>query len=211
MGSNDKVSFSGKVLGVQPRIRLMRSFSERAHTYQGYNLFIDPDNNHSSAPLIIAIGKSAHLKNQFQQNNIISGAGVEVHDTRLEIATLYKVSRLKKKGMESDNSTKPPPCYNCPPDLKVYKERGHRRLNARTYSTKCSFCMWGCKMPVALIVDHWNPSDKKYRFETFCYGPGSCPLFNSGPARKLYGRNGMTAIEDDWVDAQDTAHRGPDD
>lgn len=29
-------------------------------------------------------------------------------------------------------------------------------------------------MPVEMIVDHWNPSQKRYRFETFSYGPKNC-------------------------------------
>jgi hypothetical protein len=28
-----------------------------------------------------------------------------------------------------------------PPELEVYRERGHRRLAARTYDTKCYSCM----------------------------------------------------------------------
>jgi len=32
-------------------------------------------------------------------------------------------------------------------------------------------------MPVEIIVDRWNPSRKMYRFETFCYGPKSHPLY----------------------------------
>jgi hypothetical protein len=30
------VSWQGAILGIQPRIRLTRSFDERAHTYLGY-------------------------------------------------------------------------------------------------------------------------------------------------------------------------------
>ena len=38
--------------------------------------------------------------------------------------------------------------------------------------------------PVEMIIDQWNPSKRRYRTETFCYGPRSCPLYRSGPARK---------------------------
>jgi len=97
-----------------------------------------------------------------------------------------------------------------PPELEVYRERGHCRLAARTYDTKCSSCMWGAKMPVEIIVDNWNPSRKKYRFETFCYGPLSCELYKAGPNRKVEGRNGMVFVEEDWIDAMNTEHRGED-
>ena len=98
-----------------------------------------------------------------------------------------------------------------PPTLEVYRARGHRRLAARTYDTKCSACIWGCQMAVEMIVDHWNPSVRRYRRETFCYGPKSCTSYKAGPTRKVPGRKGMSWEEEDWVDDDATAHRGPDD
>jgi len=65
-------------------------------------------------------------------------------------------------------------------------------------------------MAVEMIVDQWNPANKKFRFETFCYGPKSCPFYAAGPARKVPGRRGMTWEEEDWVDEEATAHRGRD-
>ena len=97
-----------------------------------------------------------------------------------------------------------------PPDLETYRERGHRRLDARTYNTKCQSCIWGCNMPVEIIIDQWNPSQKRYRFESFCYGPKSCSLYRSGRIRSVPGRKGMVWEEEDWVDEQDTAHRSMD-
>ncbi len=69
--------------------------------------------------------------------------------------------------------------------------------------------MWGCWMPVEMIIDQWNPSKRRYRTETFCYGPLFCPFYESGPARKVPGRHGMSYTEEDWVDAEATSHRGP--
>jgi hypothetical protein len=62
-------------------------------------------------------------------------------------------------------------------------------------------------MPVEIIIDHWNPGKRKYRFETFCYGPLSCKLYAAGPVRKVPGRNGMVYEEEDWVDEEATGHR----
>ena len=94
--------------------------------------------------------------------------------------------------------------------LSVYRERGHPRLPARTYEEKCTTCMWGYHMAVAMIVDQWNPSQRRYRTETFCYGPRRCPFYRSGPARKVPGRRGMTHTEEDWIDEEATSRRGPD-
>ena len=48
-------------------------------------------------------------------------------------------------------------------------------------------------------------------FATFCYGPKSCPVYKAGAPRKVPGRKGMVYVEEDWVDEQETSHRGPDD
>ena len=66
-------------------------------------------------------------------------------------------------------------------------------------------------MPVEMIIDQWNPRKKKYRFETFCYGPKSCSTYKAGPTRKVPGRKGMVWVEEDWVDEEAVSHRGMDD
>ena len=65
-------------------------------------------------------------------------------------------------------------------------------------------------MPVEMIVDQWNPERRRYRTETFCYGPLSCPSYKFGPTRKVPGRHGMNYEEEDWIDQDATGHRGPD-
>ena len=66
-------------------------------------------------------------------------------------------------------------------------------------------------MPVEMIIDQWNPRRRKYRFETFCYGPKSCAFYKPGPTRKVPGRKGMLWEEEDWVDDDAVSHRGMDD
>lgn len=70
--------------------------------------------------------------------------------------------------------------------------------------------MWGCRMAVEIIVDQWKPWIRKYRTETFCYGPKSCKTYRPGPNRRVTGRNKMVYIEEDWVDEMLTEHRGED-
>ena len=62
-------------------------------------------------------------------------------------------------------------------------------------------------MAVEMIIDHWNPSKLRYHTETFCYGPRACPLYRSGPERKVPGRHGMSYTEEDWVDDEATTPR----
>ena len=65
-------------------------------------------------------------------------------------------------------------------------------------------------MAVEIIIDHWNPSQRQYRTETFCYGPKSCKFYKAGPARQVPGRRGMRWTEEDWIDEEMTAHRSED-
>lgn len=208
--SGKKITWSGRVVAVQPRIRLIRSFDERSHSYLGYVLCTDGTCGGEAGAFLIAIGEAAHATHRFQTGMELSGSSVPVEDPRKETAALYKTSGLKVVRNAEGETHAGPPFLGVPPNLETYRSRGHRRLDARTYDTKCTSCIWGCRMPVEMIIDQWNPSKRQYRFETFCYGPKSCPFYRPGPARKVPGRKGMSYIEEDWVDDDATAHRGPD-
>jgi hypothetical protein len=202
-----KLAFSGVVTGVQPRIRLMRSFDERSHTYLGYVLRVRGADDRE---LLVAIGEAAHAKHQLRAGDSVSGEGVPVADPRIEIAAIYRVSKLRVLARGADGASSAPPWRGVPPELPVYRARGHRRLDARTYESVCTTCRWGCRMPVELVVDPWGGSASRHRMETFCYGPLSCALYRAGPPRKVPGRRGMSWTEEDWVDEEAVRHRGPD-
>ncbi len=209
MATASKIEWSGIITSVQPRIRLLRSFDERHHAYLGYALKVIGIVDQDEREFWVGVGKGAHAKHQFQVGDHVSGMAQPVADPRLEFAEFYKASKLQVES-EREEST-PPPWHGIPQDLEEYRARGHRRLSARTYDVSCSSCMWGCRMPVSIIVDQWNPSQKKYRFETFCYGPKSCRLHSAGPNRKVEGRKGMVWTEEDWVDDEAVGYRGLDD
>lgn len=203
----NKLSFTGTITSIQPRIRLTRSFDEASHTYLGYAIKLAGAIDGGDKDFSVGIGKAAQAKHELKVNDVISGECLPVLDPDMEPVDYYKVSKLKIISCGEQGSTSTP-WELVPPELAIYRERGHRRLAARTYDTKCISCMWGCRMPVEIIVDNWNPRGRrKYRFETFCYGPLSCKLYKAGPNRKVEGRNGMVYIEEDWVDEQMTGHR----
>ena len=206
----DKTAWEGTLIGVQPRIRLTRSFDQRTHSYFGYVLRVRGVLGDEAREFVVAIGKAAQAKHAFRAGDQVAGVGEPVAKPALETADLYKVSGLKVVARGAEAIDSPPPILGPPPTLEVYRERGHRRLAARTYSTKCSTCIWGCEMAVEMIIDHWNPSAKRYRRETWCYGPKSCRFYSAGPTRKVPGRRGMSWEEEDWVDEEATARRRPD-
>lgn len=209
--SAEKVAWSGRIVAVQPRIRLLRSFDERQHTYQGFVLRVDGTSGDARMEFLIAVGKAAQEKHRFSAGMEVCGLSIPVPDPQIETAGFYKTSGLKVLKDPAGETSAGAPFHGVPPDLETYRSRGHRRLDVRTYESKCSTCIWGCRMPVEMIIDHWNPSKKQYRFETFCYGPKSCSLYRAGPPRKVPGRKGMSYTEENWVDEDATSNRGMDD
>lgn len=206
-----KIEWRGTVTAVQPRFRLGRSFDQRHHEYLGYALQVRGEIHGTPATAWFGVGKAAHEKHCFHVGQELAGRAERVADPRLEVVDYYKVSRLSvKEGAAPADA--PPPWHGVAPPIEVYRKRGHRRLAARTYATApCSSCIWGAHMAVEMIIDHWNPDLRTYRTETFCYGPKSCRFYRPGPTRKVPGRRGMSFDEGDWVDEQETEHRGPDD
>ncbi len=206
----EKLKFAGSVKAVQPRIRLGRSFDQFQHNYMGYAILVEGSLADELSVIWVGIGKGAQSKHQFKVNDQISGECLPVADDRLERVGYYKVSKLVKAAGREGEAQSPPPWETNPPELEIYRARGHRRLDTRTYHAKCQSCIWGCRMPVEITVDHWNPGVLEYRFETFCYGPKSCPFYKAGPIRKVPGRQGNVYHEEDWVDEENTRHRGVD-
>lgn len=206
----DKLRFEGKISSVQPRIRLTRSFDQFSHTYLGYAVRLEGEIDDRPATFSIGIGKAVQAKHQLKVNDVISGACLPVADPPLEPVEFYKVSKLEVVSVGEAGSPSEPWERNAP-ELEVYRERGHRRLAARTYDTKCVSCCWGVRMAVEIIIDQWNARGRvDYRDETFCYGPLSCKHYKAGPKRRVEGRKGMVYVEEDWVDEEMTGHREPD-
>ena len=204
-----KLAWRGRVIAVQPRIRLTRSFDQRDHSYLGYMLRVVGSLDDRQAEFTVGIGEAAQAKHGFRVGDEVEGTSLPVEEQRAEPVEYYKTSGLKLIARAPKDQETAPPWRGLAPELAVYRERGHRRLDSKTYDNRCSSCIWGCRMPVVMIVDHWNPSRKRYRFETFCCGPKDCSFYRSGPTRKVPGRRGMSWEEEDWVDEQETSGRGP--
>lgn len=207
---SNKLDWQGTLLAVQPRIRLMRSFDQRSHSYLGYVLRIEGTIGDEESVFSVGIGQAAQAKHKFRAGDVISGRAESVPDPKIEPCDFYKASGFKVVDRSAEEMPSHPPWLGVPPELPVYRERGHRRLDAKTFSARCVTCLRGCRMPVEMIIDQWNPNRRKYRHETFCYGPKSCLYYRPGPTRKVPGRRGMSWEEEDWVDEDATAHRDDD-
>jgi len=175
----------------------------------GYCLFINGNMGSEPGEFSIGIGKSAQDKFQFHSGDVVSGESEPVADERKEPVQFYKTVRMKLLDRGPEISTSPPFLSIAPP-LEAYRERGHLRLDTKTYEAKCMSCMWGSRMAVEMIIDQGNPGKVKYRFETFCYGPKNCSFYHSGKIRTVPGRKGMVWQEEDWVDEDAMSHRDED-
>lgn len=187
----------------------MRSFDQRNHAYPGFALFLQGTLDGVVREFSVGIGPGAQAKHGFRAGDTVRGLAVPIADSRMETVGLYKASNLEVISRAASPRAGGPPWRGAPPFLETYRARGHRRLDPRTYEASCRTCIWGCRMPVEITLDQWKPDMREYRFETFCYGPKSCPTYRAGATRKVPGRNGMTWEEEDWVDAETTSNRGP--
>jgi hypothetical protein len=196
--AEEAISFHGQVIAVKARIRLIRSFDQISHQYQGYTLVL-AGLNPELGVVRVAIGPAAHAKHQFRIGDVISGKAQPVPDARLEWASLYKASGLKVESRGPTEQARPAdPDGGIAAPLETYRDNGHRRLDPHTCQSKCSQCPWGLTMPTEIIVDHWNPPKVRWRMETHCYGPRDCPRYRPGAARKVPGRKpGMVWVDND--------------
>lgn len=204
--SEQAVGFEGEIAAVKGRIRLLRSFDEVSHAYPGYTLVLKGSvDGVPREEFKVAVGPAAHAKHQFRRGDRLRGKAVPVADPTAEWAEYYKASGIKlyERGPESEKRPGDPDGGIAPP-LPEYRARGHRRLHPRTCETACRSCPFGLTMPTEIVVDKWDQSKVKRRFETHCYGPKDCDRYRPGAARQVPGRKpGMVWVDDDVERAAD--------
>jgi len=194
---SEKVSWQGRVLAVKPRIRLVRSYDQRSHVYLGFSLFLDGSLDEELREFSVGLGKAAQAKHLFRTGDVVSGTSSPVADNRFGERRSLQDERpetsLKRAGVGElwpalARSTA------LPRDLSRERASSSRCSNLRRRMPSLHL---GCRMPVEMTIDHWNPQKKKYRVERFCYGPKSCRLYPAGATRKVPGRHAMQ-----WVGAR---------
>ena len=83
------------MISVQPRIRLLRSFDQRSHSYLGYALWLRGKLGDEEAEFSVGIGPGAQAKQALQIGDLVQGASLPVANPRLEPVEYYKTSALK--------------------------------------------------------------------------------------------------------------------
>ena len=188
----NKIAFTGTIVSVKARIRLIRSFDQvPTHLYQGYTLILDGEAGGANRNRFkVAIGPKAHEQHRFRIGDAIRGRAIPVPDAETEWAGFYKVSGLQLIERTRPGDWPPGPDGGISPPLEQYRAQGHFRLKRDVCERACFECPFGLTMPTQIKV--------KWRVETHCYGPRGCPRYKAGPAYRVPGRSpGMVYVDDD--------------
>lgn len=206
----EKIEWRGKIVSVQPRTTVWRyKLDNRTHYHRGYNLFFDGEVNWVKTRFSVAISEKQQKKLAFRIGDEAKGtAWTKMHDVS-DYANYYRAGGLKITKKAEQVETAPPPYLIDPPDMATYERRGARMLSASCYKGKCFQCVWAT-MSAVEIEYNWGVS-KKYRFESFCYGPKSCGLYKMGKSRAVPYKGEGSAYDEGWMDDLCTENRGWDD
>ena len=206
----EKIEWQGTILSVQPRTTVWRyRLDNRTHYHRGYNLFIDGEANGIKASFSVAISEIQQKKLMFRIGDEAKGTAWTKMYHVSDYADYYRAGGLKITRKAEHAETSPPPYLIEPPDLATYAQRGARMLSAASYKGKCFPCAWAT-MSAVEIEYNWGVS-KKYRFESFCYGPKSCKLYKMGKPRAVPYKGDGSTYDEGWMDDLCTENRGWDD
>ena len=208
-----KIKWQGTIISIQPRTRVWRYVTDnRTHYHIGYNLFLigTNDDNDLESEYSVAISEKQYQKEQFRIGDVIKGTGWIKKYPKREFADYYRAGALKviKRNLKTSDSECPWICSL--PNLDVYEERGARMLSKSLWKNRCFTCIWATMANVEIQWD-FDKNIKRYRFESFCYGPKSCTQYKMGRVRSVPYKNRESSIDDGYLDELCTEEREWDD
>lgn len=205
-----KCHWEGTVLAVQPRAKIWRyRMDNRTHTMLGFNLWLDGERDGTPTHFSVAISGLQQSKLLFRVGDEASGTAWPVENPKKEVADLYRAGDLRViERREIPPTTIPPPFGGVPPPLGTYQARGARMLAEQRWKFACMTCVWANRS--AVEIEYNFGKTKRYRQETFCYGPKSCSLYTMGRPRAVPYKDCGSSMDEGWMDAMLTGHRGDD-
>ena len=198
---SSKINWEGRIISIQPRTRVWRYVTDnRTHYHLGYNLFVEGDSCYSEKHFTVAISEKQQSKGLFRIGDILKGTAWTKKYEEREYADFYRAGSLRLLDRANEKiEVIPPPWIMIPPSLQTYEERGARMLSKNLWKTKCFKCIWANMANVEIQWD-FDRDIKKYRFETFCYGPKSCKFYKMGRPRSVPYKNRDSALDDGYLD-----------
>jgi len=206
--TTDKIEWHGIIHSIQPRTTVWRYvLDNRTHNHIGYNLFLDGEADGKAGPFSVAISEKQQEKLRFRIGDEVAGTAWTKMREVTDYADFYRAGGLKIiKRAEQKVVNMPPPYLSSPPDMATYEWRGARMLSKSCWKGQCFPCIWA-NMAAVEIEYNWGVS-KKYRFESFCYGPKSCKLYKMGKPRAVPYIDRGTNYDEGWLDEIISEQRG---
>lgn len=208
---SSKINWEGRIISIQPRTRVWRYVTDnRTHYHLGYNLFVEGGSCYSEKHFTVAISDKQQSKGLFRIGDMLKGtAWTKKHEER-EFADFYRAGSLKLLNRANEKlEVISPPWIMVPPPMQTYEERGARMLSKSLWKKKCFQCIWANMANVEIQWD-FDRDIKKYRFETFCYGPKTCKYYKMGRPRSVPYRNRDSALDEGYLDELCTEGRDDD-
>jgi hypothetical protein len=201
-----KIKWHGTIASIQPRTAVWRyRLDNRTHSHNGYNLFLEGEANDSTERYSVAISEKQQQKLVFRIGDEATGTAWTKKYEVTDFADYYRAGDLKIVKRAELAETAPPPFKVEPPDMATYEQRGARMLSEACYKGKCFQCAFAAMAAVVIEYD-WE-KDKKYRFESFCYGPYMCKFYKMGRRRAVPYKNSDTVYDEGYFDDMFTRRR----
>ena len=207
----EKIRWQGAIVSIQPRTRVWRYVTDnRTHYHIGYNLFLDGSANGHDGRFSVAISEKQQQTGEFRMGDVLQGTAWTKQYPEREFADYYRAGALKRIKAAADTAEAAgPPWTSTPPDMSTYEARGARMLSQSLWKGKCFHCVWATMSNVEIMWD-FDKHISKYRFESFCYGPKSCPLYKMGRPRTVPYKGRDSSLDEGWLDEICTENRGYD-
>jgi hypothetical protein len=206
-----RIRWQGEIQAVQCRAWVWRYRTDnRTHHHLGFNLWVKGEAGDHPGKFIVAISDSQQRKLQLRIGDGARGTAWPCEKAKHDIADLYRAGGLRIiSRLDAPTQQQAPPFVGTPPPLEVFEARGARMLDPTRWRNECMTCVWANKS--AVEIEYNFGKSKRYRTETFCYGPKSCRLYERGEPRPVpyYGED-FASVDDGGLDDCCTGHRGGD-
>jgi hypothetical protein len=208
--SSDRIRWQGRIESVQCRAWVWRYKTDnRTHHHLGFNLWVRGEANGREGRFIVAVSDIQHGAMQFRIGDLFKGTAWPCIKAKHDIADYYRAGGFKVLS-RADTQYQPdgPPFTGLLPPIETFRVRGARMLDAKRWRNQCFSCMWANKS--AVEIEYRFGKVKRYRKETFCYGPRSCPFYDMGSPRQVQYFDTFPSVDDGWMDDLCTELRGED-
>jgi len=206
--SASRIRWQGQIESVQCRAWVWRyKMDNRTHHHLGFNLFLKGEAGERQGRFIVAVSDTRHTKLKFRIGDVFKGTAWPCIKAKHDIADFYRAGGFKVVSHADEHAdSSGPPFAGLLPPIDVFEWRGARMLDAKLWRKRCFACMWANKS--AVEIEYKFGKVKRYRKETFCYGPRSCPLYDMGPARQVPYLDSFPSLDEGWMDDLCTEQRG---